>query len=230
MNRARDEILAGPALARNQHRQVVALQALNLIGDALHRGAGADEPREQRLERTLERSGRRFGRPFARQAQIESLAEDRAQRAETLLRGNGRAGGRWTAPRTAPLPGPGRCGSLMTIGGPPDVRTAASASARAASRVAAGGRQQLNLPAVGVDEEGGGLRVARLEERRRPFPREQRRHDRRVHDPPHQRIVAVHLDADVAAGRRGGHVGQRVACVGEVGRRAERLEDHAWRR
>ena len=45
VNRARDEVLAGAALAGDQHGQVVALQPLNLIGDALHRGAGADESR-----------------------------------------------------------------------------------------------------------------------------------------------------------------------------------------
>ena len=37
VNGARDEILAGAALAGDQDRQVVALQALNLVGHALHR-------------------------------------------------------------------------------------------------------------------------------------------------------------------------------------------------
>ena len=35
VNRARDQILAGAAFAGDQHRQVVSLQALNLIGDAV---------------------------------------------------------------------------------------------------------------------------------------------------------------------------------------------------
>ena len=53
---ARDQLLAGAALAGDQHRQVVALQPLNLIDDARHRGAGAEESRQQRLERALDRA------------------------------------------------------------------------------------------------------------------------------------------------------------------------------
>ena len=37
VNRPRHEVLAGAALAGDQHGQVVALQALNLVGDPLHR-------------------------------------------------------------------------------------------------------------------------------------------------------------------------------------------------
>ena len=53
MNRARDELLAGAALTGDQHGQVVALQPLNLLDDAHHRGAGAEEAGQQRLERLL---------------------------------------------------------------------------------------------------------------------------------------------------------------------------------
>ena len=89
MNRARDEILAGAALAGDEHGQIVALHPLDLIGDALHRGAGADEPGQQRLERTLDGARGRFDRTLARAAQIEALAQHRAQGAKALQRGRG---------------------------------------------------------------------------------------------------------------------------------------------
>ena len=99
VDRARDQILAGAALAGDQHRQVAALEALDQIGDALHRGAGADEPGNQRLERPLDRAGDRLGRPLARGAELESLAQHGAQRAEPLQR---------RAARTAAPPRPPR--------------------------------------------------------------------------------------------------------------------------
>ena len=81
---ARDEVLAGAALARNQHGEVVALHALNLLGDALHGGARADESRQQRLERPLHDAARCVGEPLARGTEIESLPQNRAERAEAL--------------------------------------------------------------------------------------------------------------------------------------------------
>ena len=53
VDRARDEVLAGAAFAGDQHGQVVPLHALNLIGEPVHRGAGADESGQERLERSL---------------------------------------------------------------------------------------------------------------------------------------------------------------------------------
>ena len=55
VNGARDQLLARAALAGDQHGQVVALQPLNLLDDARHRGAGAEESRQQRLERAIDR-------------------------------------------------------------------------------------------------------------------------------------------------------------------------------
>ena len=57
VNRARDQLLAGAALAGDQHGQVVALQPLDLLDDAGHRGAGAEKPGQQRLERRDRRPG-----------------------------------------------------------------------------------------------------------------------------------------------------------------------------
>ena len=54
MDGARDQFLAGAALAGDQHRQIVALHPLNLIDDARHRGAGAEKPGQQRLERSID--------------------------------------------------------------------------------------------------------------------------------------------------------------------------------
>ena len=51
VNGARDELLAGAAFAGDQHGQLVALQSLNLLDHAHHGGAGAQESRQQRLER-----------------------------------------------------------------------------------------------------------------------------------------------------------------------------------
>ena len=60
MNRARDQLFAGSALAGDQHGQVVALQPLDLIDDTIHRGTGADESGQERFERA-----RRADRPPA---------------------------------------------------------------------------------------------------------------------------------------------------------------------
>ena len=76
MNRARDQLLAGAALAGDQHGEVVALQPLNLIDDPVHRGAGADEAGQQRLERALDVRLRRGRAALARAAQFEALAGD----------------------------------------------------------------------------------------------------------------------------------------------------------
>ena len=74
---ARDELLAGAALAGDQHRQVVALQPLNLLDDARHRGAGRQEARAAAARATDRRPGRRRPRrAVARRAQRESLPRD----------------------------------------------------------------------------------------------------------------------------------------------------------
>ena len=82
MDGARDEVLAGAAFAGDQHGQVVALQALNLIGDAVHRRAGADEAGKQRLERPLAGLFDRLRRALAGAAQLEALSRHRGEHAE----------------------------------------------------------------------------------------------------------------------------------------------------
>src|SRR5262249_13953118 len=48
-----DQIFAGAAFSRDEHREVVALKTLNLVSDPIHRRARTDETRKQRLERSL---------------------------------------------------------------------------------------------------------------------------------------------------------------------------------
>ena len=76
VDRARDELLAGAALAGDQHGQVVALQPLNLFDDARHRGAGGEEAGQQRLERAIDGQSDGRRRAIARGAQREALARD----------------------------------------------------------------------------------------------------------------------------------------------------------
>src|SRR3954447_13766531 len=91
---SRDEVLAGAALARDQDGEIVALHPLDLIRDALHRGAGADESGEQRLERAFQRARRTLERAVARETQVETLAQDRAQRSKPLDGRRGQGSGR----------------------------------------------------------------------------------------------------------------------------------------
>ena len=82
MNRARDEVFAGAAFPGDQHGEVVTLQPLDLVGEAIHRRAGADESGQQRLEWSLVVLIDRLTRTFARAAQIESLPRDCCEHAQ----------------------------------------------------------------------------------------------------------------------------------------------------
>ena len=203
VNRARDEVLAGAALAGDEHGEVVALHALNLLGDALHGGARADESGQQRLERSLEHAAGRLGRTVAGGAEIESLAQHRAERAKPLARAAGerpraRHQGESRPVRVAAerLDRHGRGGARRQWRA-----HGAHRQLPRPRRVAPGRRRHLHLSRRRLHEDDGRLRVARLEEGRRAFAREQRRHDGGVDDPADERVLAVHLDADVAAGR-----------------------------
>ena len=76
VNRARDQLFAGPALAGNQHGQVVALHPLDLLDDPRHRLAGRDKSWEERLERSIDRWAGRRDRSVALRAQRKSLSGD----------------------------------------------------------------------------------------------------------------------------------------------------------
>ena len=88
---AGDELLAGSALAGDEHRQVVALQPLNLLDDARHRGARRQEAGQQRLERPVGGRADGAGRSVARGAQREALTRDGRDHPEPPHRPDGRS-------------------------------------------------------------------------------------------------------------------------------------------
>ena len=88
VNRPRDQLLARPALAGDEHGEVVALHPLNLLDDARHRGAGGQEPGQQRFARLIEdveTADRRLA--LARRAERESLTGDRGDHAQPAHHG-----------------------------------------------------------------------------------------------------------------------------------------------
>ena len=135
MNRPRDQILAGAALAGDQDGEIVALQPLDLIGDPLHRGARADESRNQRLEWPFDRAGGGLERAVASGTELEPLAQDRADRPEPLERSAGEtAADRETDAKRGALPSR-PIGSTMISGvGRPRSARRLRRSARAVSR------------------------------------------------------------------------------------------------
>ena len=89
MNGARHELFARAALAGDEHREVVPLQALDLFHHAHHGGAGAQEARKQRLERLLVDDFRRRRGALARGAEVEALSGDGGDHLEAALKSVG---------------------------------------------------------------------------------------------------------------------------------------------
>ena len=109
VNRARHELLAGSALAGDQHGEVVALHPLDLLDDAVHRGAGGQEPGQQRLERSIDRRGRPPpSMAIARGAQREPLARDRGNHSRAAASPDGRSAAARRRGRSAVLRRRGR--------------------------------------------------------------------------------------------------------------------------
>ena len=206
VDRPRHEVLAGAALAGDQDGEVVALHPLNLIGDALHRRAGADEARQQRLERPLERRRRRASTGRSRAAQRSKPCRSTAHSVRNRCRARaGERPRRSRRRRTAARPRRGRAARRAGRRAGRRIDRAPRPPAPARGRLERRSRRSprtLHLPGAGCDEDHGRLRVARFEQRRRALARQQRRHHRGIDDPPDERVLAVHLDADVAAGRR----------------------------
>ncbi len=91
------------------------------------------------------------------------------------------------------------------------------------------GRGQYSNPAGRqIDDQSDGARLAGLVDRGHAFALQQRRHRRRVHQPPHDRIVAIDPRADVAARARAVDAAKRDVDFGTLRRGAERVE-HAAR-
>src|SRR5580765_4293249 len=81
---ARDELLARAAFARDEHREVVPLQALDLLDHPRHRRAGAQESRQERLEGMIDRQADGLGRAVAGGAQRKTLLGDGRNHADAL--------------------------------------------------------------------------------------------------------------------------------------------------
>jgi hypothetical protein len=84
--------------------------------------------------------------------------------------------------------------------------------------------QHFHLVHAGLLEDDGALGVTALQQGGRAFARQQRRHHRGVDDPPHERIIAVHLHADVTSRRSEGDLLQRDIGFCQFGSRPQRGE------
>ena len=202
MDRARDELLAGAALAGDQHGQIVALQPLNLLDDAGHRGAGGEESRQQRLERADRRRARR------------ARSTDRAPRTSAnpcrataaIMRSRRITGwpiGRGEATSTKRGPSGSRpSGSTHERRrGRTACRAAPPAPARAPRRRRTRRRRSTRTsPPGSCDEDDGAVGGRRFEQRGGRLASQQIGQRRRIHDPPHDRIVGVGGRDDVFAG------------------------------
>ena len=94
-----------------------------------------------------------------------------------------------------------------------------------AVRIGARVGDQADVAAGQFDEHGRGVGGDRFERRGGQLAREQVGQHRRIHQPPHQRIVCVGGRADVFAGARRLRGGHRGAHLFEIARGAQRLED-----
>src|SRR4030095_3962458 len=87
VDRAGDEILAGPAFAGDQHREVVPLHAQNLLGQQSQRCARAYEPGQKWFEQAFVARFDRLRRTVACATELESLTGDRREHPEVRQRG-----------------------------------------------------------------------------------------------------------------------------------------------
>ena len=202
VDRARDELLAGAALAGDEHGEVVALQPLNLLDDARHRGAGGEKSGQQRLERPID-GGSGAARPSGRAR----------RRARTLPR---HGGDHAQAPhdRVADRPRRGDQREARAFGVAAERldderrrgRTACPCSADARERRAPCPRRSRRTAMTRTSPPASctntTARVGRrgFEQGRGRLASEQIRQRRRIHDPPHDRIVGVGGRDDVLAG------------------------------
>ena len=94
-----------------------------------------------------------------------------------------------------------------------------------AFRIDARVRDHADVAAGQFDEHGGGVRGHGFERRGGELARKQVRQHRRIHQPPHQRIVGVGGRADIFAGTRRLRGGHRDAHLFEIAGGAQGLED-----
>ena len=214
-----------PLSPGDEHRQIVSLQALNLRHDARHRRARRQESRQQRLERRIGRQPDGPGRPIARGAQRKPLLRDGRNHAQPPDH------------RMAERPRRGDEDEARPFGVAPErlehersapVRVAVQRRSRERARrvgVAAGEGDDADVAVRQLDEQHRAVGGGRFEQRRRGLAPEQIGQRRRIHDPPHDRIVGIRGRDDVFA--RADLRQQRLGepRVGEVAFGAELLED-----
>ena len=238
MDRAGDEILAGAALAGNQHRQVAALQALNLFGHALHGGAGADESREQRLEGPFD-GARRGLRPGVRAPSTGRIPGAGRRRASGIAEAPVPRRGVPTTrpPACAPATSRPMASTISSgVADPPSDRPARDRHRPGDVGVAARRRNHVDFARPRLRENDRRLAVARLEERGGSLLGQQRRRHGRVDDALDQRRVALDRRPEKrsAAGASGGPQGPPASRSSPAPRRAIRRwrahrPDSGWR-
>ena len=223
VDRPRDQVLPGAALAGDEHGQRLPLHALNLVGDAGHGGAGADEAGQQRFERALAVLLGRLLRALAQAAQLESLARDRGEQPEAAalrLRDGAAAGGdaetgavgrfveqrceQWRAVALRAAVG-GRSGERQRL-----------------SAIAAAKRQQTGVAAADGDEGHDRAHAGDVLHGGDGLPRQQVGQDRRVGKPRDDGVVGGELERALAA-RRHPHRAPRAPWP----RRPDRAEPRA---
>jgi hypothetical protein len=74
VDRSCHELLARPTLPGDEHGEIVPLETLNLLGHALHDGAGAEKAWQERLERALVTGRRHDHAALTRRAKLEPLS------------------------------------------------------------------------------------------------------------------------------------------------------------
>ncbi len=170
-----------------------------------------------------DREGTGLGSAFPGVAQIEALSQHRAQGPEALFE----------ARRKRPRHRDHDIARTVRI--PPDpfhlqepgVGTAQRRRCQPARAIGItpGGRQHPQPSGRQLHDDRRRRGFAGLEDGGRPLALQQRWHRRRIHQPSHDRIVAVDLPADVVAGDRAAHPAERTLCLGPVGRRVQGFED-----
>ena len=183
--------------------------------------------RDQRLQLSLDGACRRFQRPVARGAELEALAKDRADRAKALQdRLAERPRPATEAKRGRVAVAADRLGDEHGAVAPAIGGCAAPASARAVierrSRPRrppqiASGRRCVKMTAAWASHASSSAVVP-------SFASSAGSH-RGIHDPSHERVVAVHLRADEPPGALTPACARARPASGEVGLGAERLED-----
>ena len=224
MYRASHEVFTRAALAGDQDGEVVALHALDLLEHPIHRGAGADEPWEQRVERSLADRLERLRRTVAQPAQFEALTSngrEHAQPATVVIRRVARhdhGAGAWAV---VVLPEWLREHDTVAMAA---IALRRRLSNRPAFVGAASSRgDEPKLACRRRDEHDRCVCADCLEKRGRRFARQQSRQDRRFDQPANHRIVRF---ARRDHGRRPGELSS-CACVSTVSARS-RLAPSAW--